>query len=168
MKCDNNSLSFDQIWANLQTMNSLRQIQWQLTNAANWKPFWPARQVNSGLDLVSAQPEEFTYEEVPFGLKQEMEIFLKNAIVGRIMDERAQYITRWNTECHRRLYALLGSMEHNPLNALDLQRYHERELRDLLGIYEVLFESVFFSAKSQFLRIFSTFFWKNSKIFVKI
>ncbi|OQV12974.1 Coiled-coil and C2 domain-containing protein 2A [Hypsibius exemplaris] len=125
------------VWANVQHTGSPRQMQWLLTNTVNWKPFWPAKQPATGQELISAQPEAFTYESVPFGLKQELEILLKNQIVTRVMEERTQYITRWNIECDRRLYALLGSMEQDQLRGTDLQAYHERELRDLLVIYEI-------------------------------
>jgi hypothetical protein len=100
----------------------------------NWKPLWPSKQATRQ-DLLSVQPEAFTYDEVPFDLKHELEILLKNNIIARMMDDRSQYITRWNIECDRRLYSLLDSIEVDQ-DKENLGKSHEREIHDLLGMYE--------------------------------
>ena len=113
-------------------------MQWNFADQRSWRPFWTSKQVTTE-DLFSIQPESFAYEVVPQYFKHEREGMLKNAIVAEIMRERSQYITRWNIECDRKLYGLLESMEAKIIDATptDLSSLHERELRDLLQVYEV-------------------------------
>lgn len=129
-------INAENIWANIQEYEKPAQMDFNLTNASLWMPFYNKSYPSRG--LASVQPAELFYhrkdkkfDSMVLELQERIEQLLKN----KIMEWRSRYITRWNRHCTQIMRKLLPLLEE--IHGKQIEQSHLRDLEESFKSYKV-------------------------------
>ena len=92
------------VWANIQPSSAPWQMNWNLSNARDWQPFFTLKMVDSAPRTVQTV---IHYSRLPNTLFLEIEATAEREIMDAINKARAKEFTRFNRRCSRALKGLL-------------------------------------------------------------
>ncbi|XP_034566120.1 coiled-coil and C2 domain-containing protein 2A isoform X2 [Notolabrus celidotus] len=119
----------DNVWLNIQEYTSPMTMNFDLTKANLWKPFFSRSFSHPGLSSV--QPEELEYRRTDKAAAAELQDRIEKILKEKIMEWRPRHPTRWNRYCTTTLKQFLPKLEMS--GGRDMTEGHRHELQSLLG-----------------------------------
>eukprot|EP01137_Pigoraptor_chileana_P026493 Opistho-2@7848 len=118
------------IWANVQRYAEPTRIDFDLTNAKNWTPFFSRKFPFPGLSSV--QVDRLRYFPTDPSLVLQLETSIEKTLCAKMEEWRERFVTRWNRHCNRAFKAILPRFE-ELRNTVDVAQ--QSELTDILRSY---------------------------------
>ncbi|XP_071343109.1 coiled-coil and C2 domain-containing protein 2A isoform X2 [Trachinotus anak] len=119
----------DNVWLNVQEYTSPMRLNFDITKANLWKPFFSRSFSHPGLSSV--QPEELVYRRTDKAAAAELQDRIEKILKEKIMEWRPRHPTRWNRYCTTTLKQFLPKLELS--GGRDVAEGHRHELQSLLG-----------------------------------
>ncbi|XP_058494610.1 coiled-coil and C2 domain-containing protein 2A [Solea solea] len=119
----------DNVWFNIQEHASPMTVNFDVTKANLWKPFFS--RVFSHPGLSSVQPEELVYRRTDRAAAAELQDRIEKILKEKMMEWRPRQPTRWNRHCTTTLKHFLPKLEQS--GGRDIAEGHRHELQSMLG-----------------------------------
>ncbi|KAM9849276.1 coiled-coil and C2 domain-containing protein 2A [Aulostomus maculatus] len=119
----------DNVWFNTQEYTLPMRMNFDITKANLWRPFFSRMFSHPGLSSV--QPEELVYRRTDKAAAAELQDRIEKILKEKIMEWRPRHPTRWNRYCTTTLKQFLPKLEQS--RGQEVSEGHRHELQSLLG-----------------------------------
>uniref|UniRef100_A0A671WHZ0 Coiled-coil and C2 domain containing 2A n=1 Tax=Sparus aurata TaxID=8175 RepID=A0A671WHZ0_SPAAU len=123
----------DNVWLNIQEYTSPMTINFDVSKANLWKPFFSRSFTHPGLSSV--QPEQLSYKRADKAAAADLQDSIEKILKEKIMEWRPRHPTRWNRYCTSTLKQFLPKLELS--GGQDMAEGHRHELQSLLGDHRI-------------------------------